>query len=238
MYWVPYPFPIFWERIGITSPSVVADAGGVARLSDVCADWRRNQSGARKDVSRSRNLRLTAIRSFFRYVAFELPTHAGQIQRVLSIPAKRYQRTLVAFLARPEVEALLQVPDLTIWSGRRDHALMLLALQTGLRLSEIIALNRDDLIFGVGAHVRALGKGRKERCTPLAKRTAEVLKQWLKEPPRGNERLLFTNACRFEYLNVSPEPGQGLIPSCATLQLCTRGSNDASAQECQRAIRS
>ena len=151
---------------------------------------------AQRDLSpRSRNLRLTAIRSFFRYVAFELPTHAWQIQRVLSIPAKRYQRTLVAFLARPEVEALLQAPDLTLWSGRRDHALMLLALQTGLRLSEIIALNRDDLIFGVGAHVRVLGKGRKERCTPLAKRTAEVLKQWLKEPPRGNEKLLFTNAC-------------------------------------------
>ena len=151
---------------------------------------------ARRGVSpRSRNLRLTAIRSFFRYAAFESPTHAGQIQRVLAIPAKRYQRTLIAFLTRPEVEALLQAPDLTTWSGRRDHALILLALQTGLRLSEIIAVKGEDLIFGTGAHVRVLGKGRKERCTPLARRTTEVLKQWLKEPPRGNEGLLFTNAC-------------------------------------------
>jgi integrase len=102
---------------------------------------------------------------------------------------------LIAFLTRPEVEALLQAPDLTTWSGRRDHALILLALQTGLRLSEIIAVKREDLIFGTGAHVRVLGKGRKERCTPLARRTTEVLKQWLKEPPRGNEGLLFTNAC-------------------------------------------
>jgi site-specific recombinase XerD len=117
---------------------------------------------------------------------------------VLAIPAKRYQRTLIAFLTRPEVEALLQAPDLTTWFGRRDHALMLLALQTGLRLSEIIALNVEDLVedllFGTGAHVRVLGKGRKERCTPLARRTKEVLKQWLKEPPRGKERPLFTNA--------------------------------------------
>ncbi len=151
---------------------------------------------ARRGLSpRSRNLRLTAIRSFFHYAAFELPTHAGQIQRVLAIPAKRYVRTLIAFLTRPEVEALLQAPDLTSRSGRRDHALMLLALQTGLRLSEIIALKREDLIFGTGAHVRVLGKGRKERCTPLTRRTTEVLKQWLKEPPRGKEGLLFTNAC-------------------------------------------
>src|SRR6516165_4654568 len=120
---------------------------------------------------RSRNLRLTAVHSFFRYAAFELPTHAAQIQRVLAIPGKRYPRTLVNFLSREEAEALLKAPNLALWSGRRDCALMLLALQTGLRLSELITLRRSDLVLKAGAHVRVLGKGRKERCTPLAKRT-------------------------------------------------------------------
>jgi len=150
---------------------------------------------AERNISaRSRNLRLTAIRSFFRYAAFELPTHAAQIQRVLAIPGKRYPRTLVNFLSREEAEALLNAPDMASWSGRRDCALILLALQTGLRLSEIITLKRDDLVLKAGAHVRVMGKGRKERCTPLAKRTVAVLKQWLKEPIRGTSDLVFTNA--------------------------------------------
>ena len=120
---------------------------------------------------RSRNLRLTAIHSFFRYAAFELPTHAAQIQRVLAIPSKRFTRTLVSFLTRPEVDALLAAPDRSTWSGRRDHAFILTAVQTGLRLSEMTGLKREDLIFGTGAHVRVIGKGRKERCIPLAKST-------------------------------------------------------------------
>ena len=136
---------------------------------------------------RSRNLRLTAIHSFFRYAAFELPTHAAQIQRVLAIPSKRYARTLVSFFSRPEVDALLAAPDCSTWSGRRDHAFMLTAVQTGLRLSEMTGLKREDLIMGVGAHVRVIGKGRKERCIPLAKSTLAVLKAWLREPQRGND---------------------------------------------------
>jgi site-specific recombinase XerD len=143
---------------------------------------------------RSRNLRLTAIRSFFRYVAFEAPANAEQIQRVLAIPGKRFPRALVDFLSRPEAEALLQAPGLGTWSGRRDHALMLLALQTGLRLSELTALKTEDLSLKSGAHARVMGKGRKERCTPLAKRTVAVLKEWLKEPSRGTDGLVFTNA--------------------------------------------
>ena len=149
---------------------------------------------SRKISARSRNLRLTAIRSFFRYAAFELPTHAAQIQRVLAIPGKRYRKTLVNFLSREEAEALLNAPDMASWSGRRDCALILLALQTGLRLSEIITLKRSDLVLKAGAHVRVMGKGRKERCTPLAKRTVAVLKQWSKEPIRGTSDLVFTNA--------------------------------------------
>jgi len=146
----------------------------------------------RRGVSvRSRNLRLTAIHSFFRYAAFELPTHAAQIQRVLAIPTKRFTRTLVSFLSRPEVDALLATPDRSTWSGRRDYVFILTAVQTGLRLSEMTGLKREDLIFGAGAHVRVIGKGRKERCIPLAKPTRTVLQTWLTEPPRGNGDVLF-----------------------------------------------
>jgi site-specific recombinase XerD len=143
---------------------------------------------------RSRNLRLTAIHSFFRYAAFELPTHSAQIQRVLAIPSKRFTRTLVRFLTHTEVEALLAAPDQRSWFGRRDHAFILMAVQTGLRLSEITAATREDLVLGPTSHVRVIGKGRKERCTPLAKSTTAVLKAWLREPPRGDGRLLFPNA--------------------------------------------
>mgnify|MGYP001557231149 FL=1 len=142
---------------------------------------------------RSRNLRLTAIRSFFRYIAFELPAHSAQIQRVLAIPSKRFTRTLVRFLTRGEVDALLAAPDRRTWFGRRDHAFILMAVQTGLRLSEITGVTRDDLVIGTGAHVRVIGKGRKERCTPLAKPTVAVLKEWLRAPPKGDGGLLFPN---------------------------------------------
>ena len=142
---------------------------------------------------RSRNLRLTAIHSFFRYIAFELPTHSAQIQRVLAIPSKRFTRTLVRFLTRAEVDALLAAPDRCTWFGRRDHAFILMAVQTGLRLSEITGATREDLVLGTGAHVRVVGKGRKERCTPLAKPTVAVLKAWLGEPEKGQGRLLFPN---------------------------------------------
>jgi site-specific recombinase XerD len=143
---------------------------------------------------RSRNLRLTAIHSFFRYAAFEAPTHAGQIQRVLAIPSRRFTRTLVRGLTRQEVEALLAAPDPRTWFGRRDHAFLLVAVQTGLRLSEMTGLTRQDVTLGTGAHVHVIGKGRKERCTPLAKPTVAVLKAWLREPQRGDGQVLFPNA--------------------------------------------
>ncbi|MCY4559426.1 MAG: site-specific integrase [Chloroflexi bacterium] len=143
---------------------------------------------------RRRNLRLAAIRSFFRYAAFELPTHAGQIQRVLAIPAKRHTRKQISFLNREEVDALLAAPDCNTWSGRRDHAFILTAVQTGLRLSEMTGLRREDVICDTGAHVRVIGKGRKERCTPLAKPTRAVLKNWLQEPQRSAEDIVFPSA--------------------------------------------
>jgi len=150
---------------------------------------------------RSRNLRLTALHSFFRFAAFEAPAHSAQIQRVLAIPSKRFTRTLVQFLTRLEVDALLAAPDRRTWSGRRDHAFILLAVQTGLRLSEMSGLQRQDMILGTGAHVRVIGKGRKERCTPLARSTLVVLKAWLREPQRGDGNILFPSA-RGERLSV------------------------------------
>ena len=133
----------------------------------------------RKITARSRNLRLTAIRSFFHYAAYEEPAHSAQIQRVLAIPEKRCSKALVNFLDRAETDALLAAPDQRSWYGRRDRLLLLVAVQTGLRLSELTGLRRDDLHLGVGAHVRCLGKGRRERVTPLTKQVVSALKAWL-----------------------------------------------------------
>jgi site-specific recombinase XerD len=147
----------------------------------------------RGNTARSRNLRLTAIRSFFSYVAFELPDRAEQIQRVLAIPSKCYPHEQVHYLSRPEIDALLAAPDPHTWSGRRDHAWLLLAVQTGLRVSELTGLTREDAHLGAGAYVHVLGKGRKERRTPLTKQTAAVLQAWLKEPAVGEGQMLFPN---------------------------------------------
>jgi integrase/recombinase XerD len=147
----------------------------------------------RRSSVRTRNLRLTAIRSFFRFVSFEEPAHSALIQRVLAIPNKRHDKRQVRFLTRPEIEAILAATDRTTWLGRRDHALLLLAVQTGLRVSELIGLDRDALHTGAGAHVRVIGKGRKERCTPLTAHARSVLQAWLKEPVRRGASALFPN---------------------------------------------
>jgi len=137
--------------------------------------------------ARSRNLRLSAIRSFFNYAAYFEPAHAGRIQQILAIPAKRHDRRLVGFLTPPEIDALLAAPDTQTWIGRRDHTWLLVAFQTGLRLSEMTGLHRTDVELNTGQHIRCIGKGRKERCTPLTVGTTKVLKAWIKEPaPRGS----------------------------------------------------
>jgi site-specific recombinase XerD len=147
---------------------------------------------ARRDNGvRSRNLRLTAVRSFFRYAALEAPADAGVIQRVLAIPNQQQPRALVSFLPRAEIDALLAAPNQQTWLGRRDHAFLLTAVQTGLRLSEMTALGHEDLSLGIGAHVHCHGKGRKERCTPLAKSTVSVLRAWMREQGRKNSKILF-----------------------------------------------
>ena len=142
---------------------------------------------------RTCNLRLTAIRSFFRFVSFEEPTRSALIQRVLAIPSKRHDKRQVNFLTRSEIEAILAAPDRTTWLGRRDHTLLLLAAQAGLRLSELIGLDRDAVHLGAGAHVRCVGKGRKERCTPLTTHARGALQAWLRESTRREAKALFPN---------------------------------------------
>lgn len=139
----------------------------------------------RSCTARTRNLRLTAIRSFFRYAALEVPEHAELVQRVLAIPPKRHCRKVVGFLSRPEIEAMLSVVDRSSWIGKRDYALLLVMMQTGLRLAEITGLDERDVHLGTGAHLRCEGKGRKERCTPLTKSAASVLRFWIAR--RGNK---------------------------------------------------
>lgn len=165
----------------------------------------------RGNGARSRNLRLTAIRSFFRYAAFEEPAHSGLIQCVLAMPSKRYEKKLVGFLTRQEIDSLLAVPDRNLWAGRRDYAFLSVAIQTGLRVSEMVALSRDNVTTGTGAHVRCLGKGRKERCTPLTRQVASVLHHWLREPPRGTTDIVFTNARGGK---LSPDGVQYILAKC------------------------
>jgi integrase/recombinase XerD len=135
----------------------------------------------RHNGARTRNARLAAVHSLFRYAALRHPDNAALIQRVMAIPPKRYNRAVVSFLSADEVDALLAAPDRRRWIGRRDHALLLVAVQTGLRVTELTALTNQDVHLGAGAHIRCLGKGRKERCTPLTSETVGVLRAWTQE---------------------------------------------------------
>jgi integrase/recombinase XerD len=135
----------------------------------------------RKNSARTRNSRLGAIHSFFKYVALEEPAHALHCQRVLAMPNKRHEQRPIDFLNRKEIDALLAVPSPSTWMGRRDRTLLLVTVQTGLRVSELIGLNCQDVALGTGAHVRCLGKGRKQRCTPLRPETSKMLEAWLCE---------------------------------------------------------
>jgi len=135
----------------------------------------------RRNSARTRNARLAAIHSFFRFVALEEPGNGGVCQRILAIPTKKTTRRLVTSLTRPEVEAIVAAPDRRSWLGRRDHALLLLCLQTGLRVSELRNIRCQDLVLTTGPHVRCSGKGRKERCTPLTHEVVLILRAWLTE---------------------------------------------------------
>jgi len=143
----------------------------------------------RGNGARARNARLAAIRGFFHYVALSEPSHALLCQRVLAIPNKRFERGPIEFLEPQEIEALVAAPDRATWAGRRDRALLLVAIQTGLRVSELIGLRRDSVVLGKGAHVRCQGKGRKTRCTPLRPDVARVVDAWLREAANSAEHL-------------------------------------------------
>lgn len=136
---------------------------------------------ARGNGARTRNVRLAALRSFFRYVSLCEPEHLELCRRNLAMPNKRADRKTIEFLTRPEIEAFVAAPDTSTWIGRRDRALLLLAIQTGLRVSELIGLRCQDVVLGRGAHVRCRGKGRKERSTPLREEAKEVMESWLRE---------------------------------------------------------
>jgi integrase/recombinase XerD len=159
--------------------------------------------------ARSRNVRLAAIRSFFRYAALEAPQHAALIQRVLAIQPKRYSRRLVDYLARAEIDALLSAPDRNTWVGERDHAFLLTAVQTGLRLSELTGLRHKDVVAGAGAHLHCEGKGRKERITPLTKTTAAVLTSWIDRQGSGDDvRFVFPSTREGR---LSSDAGQRIV---------------------------
>jgi site-specific recombinase XerD len=139
----------------------------------------------RQNGVRTRNARLAAIRSLFRYAALRHPEHAATIERVLAIPSKRFERRLVTWLNETEIDVLLTAPDRATWTGRRDTALFSLAVQTGLRASELTGLNCADVHLGAGAHVSCTGKGRKQRITPLTSSTVATLREWIAE--RGGQ---------------------------------------------------
>jgi integrase/recombinase XerD len=145
----------------------------------------------RGNSPRTRNARLAAIRSLYHYAALRHPEHAATIARVLAIPTKRHDRAIVYYLTEPETAALLTAPDQTRWIGRRDHALMTLTIQTGLRVSELIALRCQDARLASASHIQATGKGRKQRITPLTTHTAEVLRRWTKERAGTPDQPLF-----------------------------------------------
>jgi site-specific recombinase XerD len=147
----------------------------------------------RGNSPRTRNARLAAVRSMFSYAALRHPEHAETIARVLAIPAKKFDRALVTWLTEPEVDALLAAPDKATWAGRRDHAMLALAAQTGLRVSELNGLTCGDVHLGTGPHVSCHGKGRKERITPLTAVTVTVLRAWLAEQHGEPGAPLFPN---------------------------------------------
>lgn len=212
----PFLQRFFTERLGTqlkASPNTIASYRDTFRLllkyatgrlrreptalevSDIDADlvgaFLADIETTRGNTAQSRNTRLAAIRSFFKYVAVNEPQLLHHSQRVLAMPSKRHEKRAIDYLTRTEIEAVLAAPDLSTWHGRRDRAMLMLALQTGLRISELINLSRGDVVLGAGAHVRCMGKGRKERATPIRKDSLKVLRDWLAERGGAEKDPLF-----------------------------------------------
>lgn len=225
---------IFAQRRLSKQPSALDIADLDAAL---IADFLDHLQTERGNTVRTRNARLAAIHSLFKFAALRHPDHAALIQRVLAIPPKRFDKVLITYLRPSEVDALLAAPDRTTWAGRRDHALLLLAVQTGLRVSELVNLTRADLHLGTGAHVRCVGKGRKHRTTPVTRQTAAALKVWLAERGGGPgdplfasrtggrlsrdaiERLVTKHATKAQLAEVSPH----VLRHTAAMQLLRAG---------------
>ena len=159
----------------------------------VILNFLENLEQQRHNQAQSRNVRLTAIRSFFRLVAMRDPASVGVATRVLAIPLKRIDQHLVGYLTRPEIDAILAANNLTEWAGRRNHALLLSLYNTGARVSEIISLRRSDFSFGVKSFVQFKGKGRKERAVPLWRSTARTLQAWFRELEENSSAIAFPN---------------------------------------------
>jgi site-specific recombinase XerD len=178
------------ERLG-KAPSTLAlddlDATFVGAFLDHVEQHRRN-------TPRTRNVRLAAIHAFCRYVAISEPAHLDRCRQILAIPVKRHERRPIAYLTRAEIDAVLAAPNVATWMGRRDRALLLLAIQTGLRVSELIHLRCGDMVLGTGAHLRCDGKGRKQRCTPLQREMVGLLTAWVRERHAQTSDPLFPTA--------------------------------------------
>jgi integrase/recombinase XerD len=177
------------------------DANLVSGFLDHLERERANGAG-------SRNTRLAAIHSFFRFAAYRHPEHAASIRQVLAIPQKRAEKNPRFFLTEAEMDALLAAPDRSTWIGRRDHALLAVALQTGLRLSELTGLRRQDVHLGTGAHLKCTGKGRKRRDTPLDRPTVKLLRAWMHEQDGNPEDPLFPSR---RDARLSPDAVQRLV---------------------------
>jgi site-specific recombinase XerD len=201
-------------------PSVLAvadlDAPAILRFLEDIEKNRHNQA-------QSRNVRLTAIRSFFRLVALRDPPSVGVATRVLAIPLKRTDKRLVGYLTRLEIDAILAAPDLSQWSGRRDHALLLTLYNTGARVSEVTSLERQQFNFGMRSFVQFTGKGRKERSVPLWTKTAKALQTWFAELGNTTGTVAFPNA-RGQALTrdgvnyILQQTVQQAIESCSSLK--------------------
>ena len=178
------------ERLGKAPSALTLDDLNVSFIGNFLDDLETR----RKNSARTRNIRLAAIHSFFQYVAYEEPAHALLCQRILAMPTKRHERRPIEFLNREEIDALLAATDSFGWIGRRDRTMLLLTVQTGLRVSELIGLTCQDIVLGTGAHVHCQGKGRKHRCTPLRPETAKVLDAWLRRRRGRPEDPLFLSA--------------------------------------------
>ncbi len=209
----------FMQQTAGIEPSAlcVADLDAATLLAFL--DYLEEQRG---NSIRSRNIRLSALRTFFRFVALRDPESVEMVTRVLAIPIKREDKKLVGYLTRPEIDALIAAPDQSSWLGRRDHALLLTMYNSGARVSEITSLKREQVAFGATTFLELHGKGRKERTIPLWPQTRDVLKRWFRELGEHKSEMAFPNArgrplARHSVNYLIHKAVESAAPSCPSL---------------------